>query len=99
MLCSRSLRGLGVRNDAASVLAVYSTRVGAAKFRGYFGQELSASAQGYPTRDQVLRRGARRKNSLGRLLLFDDSASDSSRRLPACGTAHPARSEPLDNKR
>lgn len=37
--------------------------------------------QGYPTRDQVFRRGARRKNSLGRLLLFDDSASKGSRRL------------------
>src|ERR1019366_3061809 len=74
MLCSRSLPGLGVRKDAASALAGYSIRVGSARFRRYFRQELRASAQGYPTLDQVLRRGARRKNSLGRLLLFDDSA-------------------------
>jgi hypothetical protein len=65
---------LGVGNDAASVVAVYSIRVESARFRKYFGHELRASAQGYSARDQVLRRGARRKNSLGRLLLFDDSA-------------------------
>ena len=35
---------------------VYSTRVGVARFRKYFGQELRASAQDCPTRDQVLRR-------------------------------------------
>ena len=39
----------GVRDDAASVLAVYSTRVGSVRVRRCFGQELKASAQGYAT--------------------------------------------------
>jgi len=37
----------------------------------YFGLGLRARAPGYPRRDLALKRGARRKNCLGRLLVFE----------------------------
>jgi hypothetical protein len=70
--------------DAASALAVYrsvtvasvlpvGTEVKRLKAKAH--NRLRPSPKGYPTRNQVLRRGALRRDSLGGLLLFDDSAS------------------------
>ena len=39
-----------------TMLAVYSIRVSSARLQRCIGQEMRASAKGYPTRDQVLRR-------------------------------------------